>query len=151
MQYINSCLLSSDFQLLRNWAGRPASRVVRKGMKVDQRRGRFIVKRGGLYFFSSRLLFLPPIHSLNTTSHFFSQRLSRENPRFMALGIEPLLEDTQERVCANPRRRSVCHTSVMASLVYLRRGDELFLSATHKRQLSVAPHTASHVDLFRID
>ena len=151
MVCVNYVSFVSDYQVLRNWCEQNDTRVLRKGVSVDCRRGRLTVKRGGLYYFTSSMLFLPPLHSPDGAAHSFSVRLSRENPRFSSLGIRHMLEDKQERVCANPHRRSVCHTSVMASLVYLYRGDELFLSASHKRLLSVTAEAASHVDLFRVD
>ena len=150
MFVVNNCLtlpvVSVGLQMVRDWSGRGT--VMRKGIEVDLKRGRFKVTRGGLYFINSRILYVAPTQK-EGAEFTFTQRLVRQNPRNLITSV--IVKDTQTKTCPSPRMLAMCHTSVMSTLAYLRRGDDMYIEVNHAPSIENTREDACYIDMFSID
>ena len=122
---------------------------MRKGMGLDKARGRFKVKRAGLYYINSRIMFATPATNKPGKEYTFTQRLVRQDPRTLVTSV--IIRDTVTTTCGSWSMRNVCHASMMTTLRYLRRGEEMYIEVNHAQSIENTREDVCQLNMFSID
>ena len=135
------------YVVLKSWTKDTETAVVRKEINFDPLKGRFQIRKDGLYKVYSHLGVKAPIGG-SGTGLVFSQRILKENISFG--GQVTVLEDTQLAPCPDIHTNHACHSSTLDSLLNLRKGDEIFVASTHT-ELVMRDLKSSFFGLYRIE